>query len=323
MIETPWLWNKGIAALCDHRLPDDYPQGKYSCHCDSSSRSKGSFYMALPDRVSAGDLLWVKVDWLPFFVSNILPDIDEPFVLVTGDSDHSMPSVMPEESECIQVSSRVIHWFTQNFDGTATDKISPLPIGMDFHTLQRQEFWGIRQLPVTKQNEVLEMVQKKLQPVAGRQRKLYIDSQFSGRKDPHRAGAINELARSDLFRLIHADPAVHIQAHFLPQFEMWMQRGQFSHVLSHHGNGLDCHRSWEALILGHVLVVQKSSLDPLYKELPVIIVDDWREVKDISSSEMLLVDSSKEFRREKLTNSYWIDKMRKCAELFLHEKEGV
>lgn len=166
--ETPWVWNKGIAALCDHRLPEDFPRGKYCSHETSLERSKPGSYSTIARRVCSGDLVWVKVDWLPFFVSCVLPEIKNDFILVTGDSDLSMPSAMQSEAERIIASEHVIHWYTQNYDGTAAEKTSPLPIGMDFHSIQQQDYWGIWQLPITKQYEVLETIRRQLPPVERR-----------------------------------------------------------------------------------------------------------------------------------------------------------
>jgi hypothetical protein len=45
---------------------------------------------------------------------------------------------------------------------------------------------------------------------------------------------------------------------------------------------LDCHRTWEALYLGAIIITKKSSLDPLYKNLPVILVDNWNQLLDLS-----------------------------------------
>jgi len=320
--ETPWVWCKGIAALCDHRLPDDFPEGVHSNHEDSTARSQTEYYVLLASRINDGDLVWVRTNWLPFFVSEVLPDIKQYFVLVTGDVDDSIPSDIQRNSELILDSPKLLHWFAQNHDGGRSDRISPIPIGMDFHSIQQDEKWGIKQLPVTKQHEVLEMIRLKLKPTGSRKRKLYIDSQFISRHDPIRPGAANNLSRADIYQQIHADPAVKIQPYFLPQFKMWMQRGQFDYVLSHHGFGLDCHRTWEALVLGHIVVVQKSSMDPLYNGLPVVIVDDWREVKDISSSKLLDIDLEKTWLWEKLTNKYWIEMMRGCAEQILHDKQA-
>lgn len=48
-------------------------------------------------------------------------------------------------------------------------------------------------------------------------------------------------------------------------------------MASTHGNGLDCHRTWEALLLGCIVVTKRSSLDSLFDGLPVVLVDDWSE----------------------------------------------
>ncbi|MEW9836648.1 hypothetical protein [Mesorhizobium marinum] len=65
----------------------------------------------------------------------------------------------------------------------------------------------------------------------------------------------------------------------VPQAEIWRQYARYPLVLSTHGNGLDCHRTWELLLLGCIAVTKTSSLDPLYKGLPVAILDDWRQAR--------------------------------------------
>jgi hypothetical protein len=43
------------------------------------------------------------------------------------------------------------------------------------------------------------------------------------------------------------------------------------------GNGLDCHRTWEALYLGCVPVILKNEFCG-DKSWPILIVDDWDEL---------------------------------------------
>jgi hypothetical protein len=56
--------------------------------------------------------------------------------------------------------------------------------------------------------------------------------------------------------------------------------GEFAFEVSPHGNGLDCFRTWEALLLGTIPIVRRSTLEPLFRAeaLPVAIVDSWTEV---------------------------------------------
>lgn len=58
--------------------------------------------------------------------------------------------------------------------------------------------------------------------------------------------------------------------------------------LSPQGNGLDCHRTWEALYLGSVPVVLQGTLDPsLVSSLPILEVADWNDFLGLSNSAML------------------------------------
>jgi hypothetical protein len=66
------------------------------------------------------------------------------------------------------------------------------------------------------------------------------------------------------------------------QAEIWRQYARYPFVLSAHGNGLDCHRTWELLALGCIVVTKASPLDPLYEGLPVVILDDWHRARDRS-----------------------------------------
>jgi len=55
---------------------------------------------------------------------------------------------------------------------------------------------------------------------------------------------------------------------------------EYPFVISAAGNGLDCHRTWELLYLGSIVVTKTSPLDRLFDGLPVVIVEDWNEVGD-------------------------------------------
>lgn len=50
-------------------------------------------------------------------------------------------------------------------------------------------------------------------------------------------------------------------------------------VISPPGNGPDCHRTWEAMYLGAIPIVKKSSWPFQHKELPVIQISDWDQLQ--------------------------------------------
>ncbi len=51
-------------------------------------------------------------------------------------------------------------------------------------------------------------------------------------------------------------------------------------VVSPPGNGPDCHRTWEAMYLGAIPVVKKSSWPFRHLQLPVIQVENWQELQN-------------------------------------------
>ena len=57
-----------------------------------------------------------------------------------------------------------------------------------------------------------------------------------------------------------------------------MMLGQHRYVLSPRGNGLDAHRTWEALLVGAIPIVRSSALNPLYERLPILVIHRWEDV---------------------------------------------
>jgi hypothetical protein len=90
--------------------------------------------------------------------------------------------------------------------------------------------------------------------------------------------------------------------------------GEFAFEASPRGKGLDCFRTWEALFLGSIPIVQSSSLDPLFLDegLPVAIVESYREVTpaNLARWKATLQDRFTPALREKLTNDWWLARIR-------------
>jgi hypothetical protein len=62
------------------------------------------------------------------------------------------------------------------------------------------------------------------------------------------------------------------------QYRKLLLRSKF--VISPPGNGPDCHRTWEAMYLGAIPIVKKSSWPFQHKDLPVIQVENWDELQN-------------------------------------------
>jgi hypothetical protein len=266
-----------------------------------------------------GEIVWVRLSWLPSFVRQVLPLVRGRFVLATGDSDSSVPSQLAELAWPILASPNVIRWFAQNHDGASPERLAPLPIGIDFHTLAERPGWGESATSPAGQEAALAAIGSRLPPLERRSPHLYIDfararyldfgwARPIRRDAPPTAARLPESRRAIVRKLKRLD-AVVCQRARLARSEMWRRRGRYAAVLSPHGGGLDCHRTWEALALGHLVVLPSSALDPLFQGLPVVPVPSWDDVTGENLARWLR-SSRVHAWAGPLTSRHWVERMR-------------
>ncbi len=323
------VWNKGIASLCDRRIPDEFPDG--TNYVPVTTCAGAMYSNRLPDNlimkpsdhfnIRDGELVWVRLSWLKSFVKQVLPHVKSRFVLITGDSDSSVPSGLMHEARTILQSPKIVHWYTQNFDGSvANEKISPIPIGIDYHSLSEKAMWGEKVGSPFEQEQRLKSISKSLPPAAKRIPEIYLDFAWQKglglrhylRYQTSKGRRFRESRRRIAYKL-SGNELVFSQQTPLPRSEMWRQRGEYAFVLSPHGVGLDCHRTWEALALGHIVLVTSSSIDNLFSSLPVITVTSWKDITYDNIMKWKAHYQHTIFCHEALTSAYWVHKMRMMA----------
>ena len=254
------------------------------------------------------EILHVCPQALKNFVEKVLPNLKRPFILLTNNSDLTIPDDVSYEFTQITNHPLLTHWFAQN---CVVDhpKLTRIPIGLDYHTLaptRRQMFawskpeqhpWGTKIDP-TFQEETLIRIQNLSKPFWNREIKAYANFQFLMTT---RYGKIDRL---DCWNTIPKDLAYYEPTKCI-RATCWSNMIDYAFVLSPQGNGLDCHRTWEALCLGCIPIVKTSGLDPLFEGLPVWIVSAWSEVNKENMVAKINEFKEKEFRTEKLTLQYW------------------
>ncbi len=334
------IWNKGVAALCDRRIPDEFPDGTNYAH--QPTLAGALFSAKLPDDLIAnatsfanirdGELVWVRLSWLKSFVKQVLPLIHAKIVLVTGDSDSCVPSEVGKLAQVIVESPKIIHWYTQNYDGfLARDRISALPIGIDFHMLSEKPMWGEHLAQAGEQEQELLTIRQNLPPLVERIPRVYVDFSWQRFHPRHHRlyhplkGTELREGRWRLGRKMRKNKLAVCQSGPLRRSEMWRQRGQYAFVLSPHGNGLDCHRTWEALALDHIVLVPSSSLDELYADLPVVALKSWDEITSENLTRWMTyyahrAGTHERFTHERLKSKFWIEQMRLAAKQGLAQK---
>lgn len=82
-------------------------------------------------------------------------------------------------------------------------------------------------------------------------------------------------------------------------------------VVSPHGGGWDCYRTWEILFMGSYPIVKTSQIDILYKDLPVLIVKEWSDITPELMNRTYHEFMSKTWNFDQLYLSYWEQKIYK------------
>ena len=95
----------------------------------------------------------------------------------------------------------------------------------------------------------------------------------------------------------------------MDRLELYTAMAEHRFVLSPLGNGLDCYRTYEVLYLGSFPIVKTSSLDSLYRNLPVLVVKEWSDVTlellEKTYQDFRRPQRQHEFKFEKLYVQYW------------------
>ena len=216
-----------------------------------------------------------------------------PFILVTGDCDESMPQDIMNDFDSFISNPNILHWFSQNMT-VNHPKVTKIPIGIAYH-----KYSGNSHISPKEEENLINSIKRK--PFFEREIKCYSNFHFNldTKYGYDRKDAISQIPED----LVYYEPS------HTTIINGWNKQTEYAFVISPHGGGYDCHRLWEALILGCIPIVKTSAIDSLYDDLPVLIVNQWSDV----TKELLEITVNdfkhKTFNYNKLTLSYWIHKI--------------
>lgn len=252
-----------------------------------------------------GMSIYICSDLLKFFVNKILPNLTNTFVLVSGDSDMCVPkeALSKEETLILLKSTLLLKWYTQNSRIEENDKIIQIPIGLDYHTILRHPkcAWRLPEegtLP-KKQEKILINIIKQSNPFYERKTKIYVNFTVSSDRFGQRQLALDTISHELL----------EINNKSIPRTNTWKNMINYTFVLSPTGIGLDCHRTWEALCLGCIPIICVKEFKTLFKDLPVLIVDNWSEVTKELLESTIQDFKNRTFNKDKITLKYWTNKI--------------
>lgn len=249
-----------------------------------------------------GTTIYVCTRALRNFIQILLNKIEFRFILVTGDcDDNCYTDVLTDlEFNLFINNPKVIHWFSQNCISTH-DKLTKIPIGLDYHTISSNKLpsWGPQMTPLEQEEDLIQL-RKIMKPFYERQLTTAYSNfhfQVNTKYGYDRIDAIQSIAKE----LVYYEPE------HTTRTNSWKTQIQHVFVVSPHGGGYDCHRTWEALLLGCIPIVKTSPIDSLFDDLPVLIVKEWRDVTQELLTQTIFSYQKKmhTFNFDKLLLSYW------------------
>jgi hypothetical protein len=236
---------------------------------------------AKKNNFKSGDIIFCETHLLEKFQQHVLPHINKKFVLISHNSDMNITGGLCE----LLCSQYLEHWFAQN-NLLKHHKVSTIPIGLE-------NAWMSTNGLVSAYDFLRNMNVEKISRI------LYgfnVQTNIS-----ERTIALRELMQSSVSDKINVDAQ---------QYRKILNRYMF--VASPQGNGIDCHRTWEALYLNVVPIVKKHDFYNTLSDFPGLILNEWSDISKFTERDLDLIFKEK---IEKIKNSemiwfgYWQNKI--------------
>lgn len=253
-----------------------------------------------PEKVKQGDLVFVRGsrDMLSHFFKNYHPKIKVFYRLVTNNSDHDAPGIFSSYLD----DPKIMKWFAANATGYSHKKLFPIPRGVPNRYVGSGNLDVLLKVAPLKEND---------------ERPILAYMNFNIYTYPtERNMVINTFKNCEWVFYPernndgYSTIGKRIMSHVRTQEEYLTELSLSKFVLSPRGNGLDCYRTWESLTMGAIPIVTTSDLDPMFAELPVLIIQDWNEL-----TEEFLEQKYEEFQRgtynnDKIYADWWLNYIR-------------
>jgi hypothetical protein len=198
--------------------------------------------------------------------------------------------------------------------------VSPIPLGVDMHTADDRNWVAGTKQSACHQQAELDAVAVAAPPLRKRRLAVLVGF-FCNNTFPERIRACDEMARGcERWRGTACTPPSHFTtAGRKTRTEAWQAMAKHAFVACPAGRGIDSHRLWEALLLGTIPIVRRSSLDRLLVDLPVLVVDSWAEATNTTLLAHTLTRVSARFGanllesarvRRQLSTTHWAERIR-------------
>ena len=272
-----------------------------------------------------GTVLFIETPKIPDFFRHILPSIQVPVLLVTGDSD-GVGDLMYWQEAPDEDKRKIVAWYAMNCHDSSSsisssssssslsssssssssspgndplneppsDRFHCLPLGLSQWWNQRGELHSFAMRTTRHWKDGIPWIPAK-------EKTYTLLSSFNVESNVEKRKTIYDLTCTREGQLAGISACLKesdIQRHYDN-----VRRSKF--VVSPMGNGPDCYRTWEALYLGAYVIVETSFQDSLYVGLPVLIVQKWTDITKELLDQTFDVFQRTRFDYRRLFIWYW------------------
>lgn len=298
----------------------DYYYPPYDVFKWGSNKPIG-LYPQVYDELQENIIIYLHLDYLKEFIELILPKINIKFKLITGFSDYSVPYLcIPDKnnnSDILLNSDKLLVWYGTNVYNNH-DKIVKIPIGIPrnaphiVNVLHDPDYTYIGWYSVNVNASIIQSTLLSLSNHLNRK------ENFMFKKDTEKLLYISysivtsndsNIKEYDCFRYklntFIKDKTDFKINNIVDWYTNYNLIKEHKFVLCPFGRGIDSYRVWETIILGSIPIVFSSSLNDLYTDLPVLIINNFEDLnKDFLIQQYDLI-IKKDYNYDKLKIEYW------------------
>ena len=204
-------------------------------------------------------------------IYELLPKINNKIILLFVDHNTNSQCNSYNNYKDILNNNKIYHIFSENWYDKPHKKLTQTPIGISYNdTYLNNLYTKLENISI----KMKENKDKPLRVLCNAHKKTYKNPKSGYRDD--RVIMMKYLENSDIVDFCD-------EKHDFSKQQIintWIKHNDYAFELSPSGNGLDCHRTYESIILKTIPIVRTNTLDPVFKkhDLPVVIVKEWDEV---------------------------------------------
>ena len=234
-----------------------------------------------PEEIAFADIIFVKTDDLESFFNNIHPKITTAYILISHNSDYGAPGNYVKYLN----DPKLLRWYGQNPTVRHHDKFEAIPIGIINRYIEK----------IGDVDDYFKFNNFRNSNTINKDILVGINFHVETFNERHTV--------FDMFSSQSYCQSIFAENHF----DYLVNMSRCKYILSPRGNGLDCHRTWEALLVGSIPIVSSSEMDELFQDMPIMIVKDWSEINQQFLEEQYddYYNYLNAYSLQKITYSYW------------------